>query len=64
MSAVELRREGGSLVAYCGDCGWRMIGTTAKIELLIKTGEFDAVDSFCTKCGAKARIKLQITKAP
>ena len=63
MSAVELRKEGGSITAYCGERGWKMIGTTAKVEQLLRTGELDTVESFCTGCGATARIKLQITKA-
>ena len=58
--SMEIRKEDGSLNAYCVKCGNRLTATTEKLKELAKTGEFETVAVLCEQCSSKFSVNLQL----
>lgn len=59
---LELRKEDGSLNAYCAVCGTRLEKTIEDIRELACSGLLTKLEVLCPKCQAKAVIELQLGK--
>ena len=57
---LELKKERGTLSAFCSECGSKLEKTTLELQELACSGEFREVDVLCNKCSSKLKVNIQL----